>query len=170
VQVRAAVAELVEVHPADGLQRLDRTHHPDRQHPQLGGHRVVQVAEVQVLARHEHHPERQPRLLEGREHPALVRPDDVPLRVGAAPAVDASLAGPGRLGQRERVQRLDPQRAGLEREDLPHRLLRQRQPALGIGGRDDPMVEVLRRWCHSVILVDDPDGSLTAWTLDKSGT
>ena len=132
--------------------------------------RVVQVAEVQVLAGHQHHPERQPRLLEGREHPALVRPDDVLLRVGAAPAVDAALAGSGRFGQRERVQRLDPQRVGLEREDLPHRLLRQRQPALGVGGRDRPIVKVLRRQRHPAILVDGPDGPLTARGMDKSGT
>ena len=132
--------------PGRQLQRLDRTHHPDRQHPELGGHRVVQVAEVQVLAGHQHHPERQPRLLKGREHPALVRPDDVLLRVGAAPAVDAALAGAGRLGQGQRVV------SGLTRSESGSNGKMSHIDWSGSGSRrsasacrDGPIVEVLRR-------------------------
>jgi hypothetical protein len=83
------------------------------------------------------------------ELPALVAPDPFLLerRVGLTGAVAGGgiLATARRLLVGERLQWLDPQRVDLEREDVPagHLLHRDGQPALGVGGGQDPGVVVL---------------------------
>ena len=61
VQMRPAVAPLVDMGAADAGQGLDRGSQRHEEHPQLGSQGRGQVAEVVVLQRHEHQPHREHR-------------------------------------------------------------------------------------------------------------
>ena len=102
-----------------------------------------------MRAGHEHRRERQPqRLGKACEQPAVVAPENVLIRVGASPALPVTLSLSRRFRQHRGLEWLGDQPLVLEGEDLPHGLIRHRQPAVLVGGRASTSVEVLGRLGH----------------------
>ena len=148
MQVRAPVAVLGKLHPADARHVLDGVGHGHDELPHLGGEVAGQRGQVVVLERPERDHDRKPGVAREREPPPVVGPHGggvVVPEATSAPAVGLVLAAPrGLLGGRG-LQGLEPQALGLVRIDVPagHLLDGDREAALAVRGDQDPRVVVL---------------------------
>src|SRR3712207_5963091 len=99
-----------------------------------------------------------------RSDPALVAPHGAPLGALAAPAGLAALPAARRLREHRRLEDPGPQPLQLEREDVPLRRRRRREPPLLVGVRAGPRVELLGRLRHGA------DSSQASWPGSRSRT
>ena len=112
VAVLAAFTPPADMNVADARHREQGALHLQQERPELRGAFVVEIGEVDVLARLEQHDGGEPaRLVEGPDRPVFVRPEQPLLAVRAPPAIDAADAVPRPLGLDRRRELTDSELA-----------------------------------------------------------